>query len=229
MFRFFYIILLFILLSPTNIKAQLSNEGEVKNRAQFGLGMNIETHKLKEAFSDSSTTPVYYNFSFILFFQTTSHHIVKIGLFGFDGLSNDVYNNGKANYSILSLFSMIWWVKGMRGAPDGKRLNWGKNPSLLFASLLNSTHYFLAEVPKFTHDVSLRGLANVGLYVKSNTQFYMFRKEKWVRFSPGIGIAFLNESFVLEVGISRAIDFAPGGPKATSFLQISFSFTGEMH
>ncbi len=221
-----YLLLLILLILSPPLFSQSPTAEPFKMRSHFGLSATIEFKNFQRTLLDTTSTPIHYQGTFIILGYVAPYRMVKMEAIGFDGVSMDPYNGFRANYSLLSLFNLYWWHRGAKESEGATVSEW-KNPYLITANLLNSTHYFLFNKPTFSHDVSLSGMFSFAAYVKNHTQLYMFRRRKWVRFSPGAGLAIITGSLLLEFGFSESIDITGNGIKTTRHFHLGFALTGE--
>lgn len=226
-FSYHYLQFLMLLALSSSLLSQSSTAEPFNMRSQFGFSGTIEFKNFRHTLLDTHSTPIFYQGTFISLGYIAPYRMVKFEAIGFDGVSMDPYNGLKPNYSLLSLFNLVWWNLGAKDTSQSITDQW-KNPYIIAANLLNSTHYFLFSKPKFTHDVSLSGLFTLGAYLKNHAQLYLFRRQKWLRFSPGAGLAIITGSVLLEFGFSESIDFTGSGIKTTPHFHLGFVLTGEM-
>lgn len=223
---FHHLPLLILFALSSSLFSQSPTAEPFKMRSQFGLSATIEFKNFRRTLLDTTATPIHYQGTFIILGYVAPYRMVKLEAIGFDGVSMDPYNGLRSNYSLLSLFNLYWWHRGAKESEESAVSEW-KSPYIIAANLLNSTHYFLFNKPKFSHDVSLSGMFTLAAYVKNHTQVYMFRRRKWVRFSPGAGLAIITGSLLLEFGFSESIDLTGNGIKTTPHFHLGFALTGE--
>ncbi len=92
----------------------------------------------------------------------------------------DSYNKNKANYSIFPILDF-----GLNYLVYKDSDHWEFNPKNLYSPyfLLNSSHYFLINKMKYKFPS-----INLALFVKNNTDIFVFEKNNWAQLSPGFGV-----------------------------------------
>lgn len=100
-------------------------------------------------------------------------------------------------------------------------------PSMNIYSFLlnsfNSSHHFLLNKPKYNDERSFLGGKTAFFFIKNNTDFFLFRKRKWVRFSPGIGMGLMSNGNMLKIGMYEDISYDLD--KLNTQLSLHLSFT----
>jgi hypothetical protein len=151
---------------------------------------------------------------------------------GIGSFITDKYNDNKGNCSILpfmfSLASLIWIPNSERYAIDSKPFSpkLYKNIPLY---LTNTMFYVpLTKEPYHVYDYSPKSMLNLSIFVKNDTDWFMFRKKQWMQFTPGAGIRLYfcpMQELSIAAGIQSNIltDFV-GRPKTERnyFLRVGF-------
>ncbi len=100
---------------------------------------------------------------------------------------NDSFNNNKANWSFFPILQYLYFSSYIKDR---------KIPLIYY---LNSQYHFM--LIKSESEPSIHDLSALSLYFKNNTDFYFFRKNKWLQFSQGIGINwFIGDFCYFRIG-----------------------------
>jgi len=94
---------------------------------------------------------------------------------------NDSFNKNKANWSFFPFLQYLYFSRYIKDR---------KIPLIYY---LNSKYHFLFFKSK--KEPSIHKISALSLYFKNNTDFYFFRKNKWLQFSQGIGINWFIKGF----------------------------------
>jgi len=106
---------------------------------------------------------------------------------------NDSFNSNKANWSFFPLLQYLYFSSYIKDR---------KIPLIYY---LNSQYHFML----IKSEPSIHDLSALSLYFKNNTDFYFFRKNKWLQFSQGIGInwfiggfCYFRIGYMYQLGLS---------------------------
>ena len=122
----------------------------------------------------------------------TNRYIREDSSFNISWQKNDPYNKNKTNYSIFPILDF-----GLHFLVYKDSDQWELNPRNLLSPyfLLNSSHYFL--INEMTYNFPT---INLALFVKNNTDLFIFKKNNWAQLSPGFGVRiFLGGQYGLTV------------------------------
>lgn len=195
------------LLSQDSTNAMLSREG-------LGLGLSAEVNSL-------TRKEITWNVSFLAMFENSPRHISKHEAINLTWISNDPYNLDKSNFSVFPVVNTFLLFRSRiidHHSPT-------KNICSLLLTILNSTHHFLVKEPDYTYSHGFYGSNVLSLFVRNSTNAFVFRKHKWIRFAPGLGVGLMINANLLEIGISHDIDILSGDVKGDLTLHLSYSTT----
>ncbi len=131
----------------------------------------------------------------------------------------DIYNRNKTNYSIFPFFDLCLNYLVYR-----KSDHWEFNPDNLYSPyfLFNTSHYLLMNKMNYN-----RPSINAAIFVKNNTDLFVFEKNNWAQISPGIGIRIFVGGFfglVVEGGIENRSIYLFGEKEIVNKSCYFFSF-----
>lgn len=211
------------------IYAQETTTSSDSSRATFGpeLAFSIQDYN---RWSSNESNELLMKITLLKFWGNYSNR--HIG--GFDVLSfvgyNDPHNNEKFNVSITPIISAIlsraillneypWF------APKGTRF-YQRGLSFLVLNFLNSNHHFLLFEPRYKSDFLYEGGMGISILIRNSTDMFLFRREKWMRISPALGLGIMLNGHLFEFGVRRNIDFSHNkiGTEKAMFVALSFNF-----
>ncbi len=146
-------------------------------------------------------------------FETT-FYVETPPIVSFAFAAKDKYNNGKFNlsssllYSYLLRFPLSLFCDSMK---IGKKIACA---SLLPVTLANSSiHYAPAGAGNIIQ--SENEVMTGSIFIKSSIEPFIFRSTKWISFSPGAGLALLNNytksfwtlTMQLKIGVNYCFDY----------------------
>ena len=132
----------------------------------------------------------------------SKYYLMQSSLLVLSWTNNDRYNGNEGNISLGILIDLF--TKYQLLQKDHNRY------ISTILSIPNSKHHFFFSEPFFNSDLCKNGSPTLGfigssIFIKSNTDLYIFKTNKWMNYSPGIGISFYFIWPYIEFGVSRNI------------------------
>lgn len=151
----------------------------------------------------------------------SNHYLIDASVFSIAWLNKDHANKNKENVSIFSIIDVGLVMLTDKLLPEDK-----KAKNFLFPVFLtNSSHnFFLRGNPDYTYNNEKVGF-NIALFLKNNTNLYIFRENKWFEVAPGFGIKLYYNYFAVDIGFERKYQIVRN-EKPNSVDGFFFSLTG---
>ena len=128
----------------------------------------------------------------------TSFYEIESDFLSISFLNKDNNNNRKFNVSIYPILEFGIISLGIITLPESI-----KEKLLPPFYLSNSSHnFYLRGNPDYTYNNEKVGF-NIALFVKNNTNLYVFRKNNWFEVAPGFGIKLYYKYFAVDIGYER--------------------------
>ncbi len=121
--------------------------------------------------------------------------------FYYQWINNDSYNKNKYNASVLPLIEFAYEL--VYEAIKDSVVNNFRNPLNIPNSSLN---FNIIGKPIFANNGNMDNLC-VSIFVKNNTNFYFFRRNKWLEFTPGTGVKLQYQAVTFQIGFERKIQY----------------------
>ncbi len=129
-------------------------------------------------------------------FPISSHYLVEVKPIRVSWINKDKYNKDRDNYSIFFAIDFANSYIFSKIFPD---INYFLQPFYFTNSYHN---FFLNGNPDF-YKVQPKSIPNLAIFLKNDTEYYVFKKNKWLEIAPGAGIKLCFYNFGAELGYEK--------------------------
>jgi hypothetical protein len=178
---------------------------------------NIQEH-VDMRINFGSIGELYFRYDYTALFKAyNSVYMTEVCLFTIAQIENDRYNSEKRNISSNHLFDIGRMIFSSSRREPIDRISFYLN------SVLNAKHHLILSA----HE-SLLPKYYISIFLKNYTDIFLYRKIKWINFSPGLGLEVSFSGVQLNAGYNYNIgwNLNDGGTMNAARYFISFGFSG---
>jgi hypothetical protein len=134
-----------------------------------------------------------------MFYNSNSK--VQLDLLRVNWIDKDKYNDKKTNFSIMPVLDIgVILINALLFNEDSIM---NKYP----IQILSNGYYSFKLIGNSDFDDNIEYKSYFfSVFIKNNTDYYVFKKHNWMKLSPGLGLEFQKGMFDLKVGYQKELE-----------------------